>query len=192
MYAALDPRMTLINLLPKDGIGAEIGVFKGNFSDSLLNIARPKLLHLVDPWISSNSADHKHALYGQAQRSQADMDAMCAEVRARFAKKIEAGQVVIHREMSKPALEKLPDDSLDWVYIDGDHNEAGVATDLDVAFRKVKRSGLICGDDYTFGGWWRAGVVRATNKFIGDHFDQISIVFVIDTQFVLRKLPPTG
>ena len=190
MLAFVEPRTTLVNLLPKGGVGVEIGVFKGNFSDTILRIAQPKTLHLVDPWISSDAAEHRGALYGEAQRPQSDMDALCADVQLRFAKQIEAGRVVIHREMSQSAMEKLPDESVDFVYIDGDHNERGVDLDLDLAFRKVKREGLICGDDYMLGGWWRAGVIRATNRFIGEHFDQLAIVFACDGQFVLRKKAP--
>jgi hypothetical protein len=37
-------------MLPKGGIGAEIGVFTGLFSTVLLEIARPKKIYFVDPW----------------------------------------------------------------------------------------------------------------------------------------------
>ena len=36
--------------LPKNGIGAELGVFKGVFSSVLLETTKPKKLHLIDPW----------------------------------------------------------------------------------------------------------------------------------------------
>jgi hypothetical protein len=190
MLANLDPRATVAHTLPKGGVGVEIGVFKGQFSDMLLRIAHPTTLHLVDPWISSTADEHSRALYSQAHRSQKDMDNIYAEVRSRFAKPIETGRVVIHREMSKSAMEKFDDESLDFVYVDGDHNERGVSLDLDLAFQKIKRQGLICGDDYVLGNWWGGGVIRAINRFIGEHFDQLSIVFVCDHQFILRKMPP--
>jgi hypothetical protein len=189
MLANIEARSTLAHILPKGGEGVEIGVFKGNFSDLLLRIAQPKTLHLVDPWISTSSNEHVQSLYSQANRSQSDMDNLYADVQSRFAKQVETGRVVIHRETSESAMSKFGDESIDFVYIDGDHTEQAVDLDLELAFEKIKRHGLICGDDYVLGNWWRGGVVRAVNRFIGKYFDQLSIVFVCDHQFVLRKVP---
>ena len=43
-------------VLPKDGTGAEIGVFTGLFSPLLYRAASPRKLYLVDPW---------HTLFGE-------------------------------------------------------------------------------------------------------------------------------
>jgi hypothetical protein len=37
-------------LLPKGGVGAELGVFKRRFSPVLLRTTEAERLHLVDPW----------------------------------------------------------------------------------------------------------------------------------------------
>jgi hypothetical protein len=190
MLASIDPRLTVVHALPKGGVGVEIGVYKGVFSELLLRIAQPKTLHLVDPWVSSDADEHRGAMYSEGRASQTAMDEILAGVKSRFAKPIENGRIVIHREMSNVAMKTFADDSLDFVYIDGDHTERGVTVDLDWAFRKVKRGGLICGDDYSIGQWWAGGVVRATHKFIGEHFDQLMIVFVSQHQFMLRKIAP--
>src|ERR1700751_4582857 len=36
--------------LPKNGVGAELGVLKGNFSRVLLDFSAARELHLIDPW----------------------------------------------------------------------------------------------------------------------------------------------
>ena len=46
----ISDRRFLADMLPKGGIGAEIGVFTGLFSTVLLEIARPKKIYFVDPW----------------------------------------------------------------------------------------------------------------------------------------------
>ena len=188
MLAVIDSRSTVLHNLPKGGVGAEIGVFKGNFSDSLLRVTQPKILHLIDPWKSSGADIHKGAFYSEAQRSQKDMDEMFAEVEKRFTTQIQAGKVVMHRETSESALGAMADASLDWVYVDGDHTEGAVSADLELAFKTLRRGGLLCGDDYILGSWWGAGVVRAANRFIGRHAEEVSIIAFIDTQFIIRKL----
>ena len=43
-------RETLLGLLPKHGVVAELGVNKGDFSATILSENQPARLHLIDPW----------------------------------------------------------------------------------------------------------------------------------------------
>ena len=45
-----DDRTDLLKILPKNSIGAELGVWKGEYSEELLQIVQPSILHLVDAW----------------------------------------------------------------------------------------------------------------------------------------------
>ena len=45
---ALENRIKLLEMLPKNGVVAELGVNKGEFSKQILDITQPKKLHLVD------------------------------------------------------------------------------------------------------------------------------------------------
>jgi hypothetical protein len=58
--------------------------------------------------------------------------------------------VRIHRATSQEALSALPDGYLDWVYIDGNHNEPFIGQDIALCLRKVKPNGMIAGDDYNW------------------------------------------
>ena len=178
-------RRAVLKLLPKGGIGAELGVWKGAFSDALLTIAQPRLLHLVDPWQQNMDPAYDDALYGA--RMDESMDAIHADVCARFARQIADGTVRIHRMTSHAALSAMPADSLDYVYIDGDHSFAAVRSDLDFALDTVRPGGLICLDDYRMDKWWGDGVIRAVNQALGAHPDGLVAVFCANTQFVLRK-----
>jgi hypothetical protein len=40
----------LQRFVPKGLVGAEIGVFKGQFTPTILNVTEPAKLHLIDPW----------------------------------------------------------------------------------------------------------------------------------------------
>ncbi len=178
-------RQTLLEMLPKQGIGAEVGVFKGDFSDELLQNAKPERLYLIDPWIAVEGEVYRTARYGTARRSQADMDQIHAGVMRRFSEQITSGRVVIHRAPSATVLAAMPDRSLDWIYIDGDHTYESVIADLRLAFVKVRPGGFICGDDYSADGWWSHAVIRAVHDFLHETQAQVRIKFVIDTQFML-------
>jgi hypothetical protein len=185
MLVPISARQTLLETLPKGGIGAEVGVFRGDFSAELLQATRAERLHLIDPWVSLDDEAHKAAWYGAANRSQADMDQIHAAVTKRFAKHITAERVVVHRAPSTTALAALPDHSLDWIYIDGDHSYDGVIADLRLSLTKVKPGGFICGDDYLAGGWWKDGVICAVHEFLHEARPHVRIRFLIDAQFML-------
>jgi hypothetical protein len=188
MLAVVEPRQTLVEHLPKGTVGAEIGVYAGDFSEMLLRRAAPRTLHLIDPWMSQSGEPYSRALYGANQRDQAGMDALYQRVLKRFAPRIEAKSVIIHRQRSDEALGQFADGELDWVYIDGDHTLNAVLSDLRLAHRKVKPGGFIAGDDYVMGGWWGDGVIAGLHQFLAESDAKMVIHSVIGSQFLLRRL----
>ena len=188
MLAVVEPRRTLVEHLPKGTVGAEIGVFAGDFSELLLRRAAPRTLHLIDPWLSQSGETYRRALYGANQLDQAGMDALHQRVLKRFGQRIEEKSVIVHRQSSEEALSQFADGELDWVYIDGDHTLSAVLSDLRLTYQKVKRGGFIAGDDYLMGGWWGDGVVAALHQFLGECGAKIVIDCVIGSQFLLKRL----
>src|ERR1700761_4356532 len=57
-------RQQVIAMMPKNGIGAEIGVWKGEFSEQLLKGTQPQTLYLIDPWVVRDDPTHRKAWYG--------------------------------------------------------------------------------------------------------------------------------
>jgi hypothetical protein len=159
-------RRFVLELLPKSSVGVEIGVHKGDFAAVILGIVSPTLLHLIDPWKHETADAYKDAWYGgQATDGQREMDERYAGVLARFDAEVRSGQVQVHRAQSADVLDRMPDGSLDWVYIDGNHLFEFVRQDIALSFRKVRVGGYVTGDDYTDGGWWQGGVKRAVDEF---------------------------
>ena len=188
MRATINARQTVLDHLPRNSVGAEVGVFKGDFSALILKQVSPKKLYLIDPWLSVDSGIYRVAMYGSQRRSQADMDDIAAEVATRFSREVGGDQIAIVRQASATALSRMSDGALDWIYIDGDHTYQAVVQDLTLAFQKVKAGGLIAGDDYTLGNWFTDGVVRGLHQFLAEQGSAVKIVFVIDGQFMLRKI----
>jgi hypothetical protein len=98
---------------------AEIGVYKGDFSQQLLNLLNPACCYLID----------------------IDLDKLHPELRI-------DKRVRLLRGRSWEVLEEVSDSTLDYVYVDGDHSYEGVKNDLLITHRKTKPGGIIQFNDY--------------------------------------------
>jgi hypothetical protein len=145
-------RSFLFNFIPKKKICLELGVWKGHFAKEIIKHAKPSELHLVDPWIF---VEEMRKYFND----QEELDKIHQKVCKRFSDK---KFVTIHRCTSEQLAQNFSDEYFDWIYIDGDHSFEGVYSDLINYHSKVKKGGLIIGDDY--GGKSR-GVKKAVDKF---------------------------
>jgi predicted O-methyltransferase YrrM len=160
------PRTDLLHLLPKGGEVAEIGVAAGDFSAIILAHAKPRRLHLIDPWEHQDRIDYQH---DGNNVSDDEQERRCHAVATRFAVEIARGEVVLHRAYSQDAAATFEPGQFDWIYIDGLHSYDGVTSDLQHYKKKVKPGGLILGHDYTNhirAQQMQFGVVEAVNEFI--------------------------
>jgi predicted O-methyltransferase YrrM len=181
---ALD-RNRLLSLLPKDGVCAEIGTWRGDFAAAILSASSPGQLYLVDSWEYRTEEKYEQACYGgHAQAGQEGMDAMYQRVIDRFRSEIDSGRILVQRARSVDAAASFSDESLDWVYIDADHSYEGVKRDLDAYYRVVKSGGFLAGDDYgREDRWFGLGVTQAVDEFAG----RCAELTIIGTQFLLKK-----
>jgi len=164
---------------------AEIGTWKGDFAAVILAERRPRRLYLVDPWEYRTEEAYEQASYGgKMEGGQMALERMYQSVLERFKTEIADGRVVVMRRRSTDAAAEFAPESLDWVYIDGDHSYDGVRADLSAYFAAVRPGGLLAGDDYGHeGSWFEDGVKRAVDEFA----TRCAGLEVIGTQFVLRK-----
>lgn len=183
-------RKTLLARLPKGGIAVEIGVWHGDFSPIILDIVKPDRLFLIDPWEHIEVDSHSNAFVGRTKDDK--MEDIFQKVRKRFEKEIEAERVSIIRDYSVPALKLFDDESISFAYIDGDHSYEGVSADLKTIFPKIKFGGIIAFDDYHRRGWWKDGVIRAVNEFVGTHARQVRIRAIAGAQIAIEKIRPVA
>jgi methyltransferase family protein len=156
-------RRRLLRMLPKGSVGAEIGVWRGDFSAEILRTVRPAKLYLVDPWLLRTEPKYEHAMWGGATE-QAQLNDVLRFVRERFREEIAAGVVEVVRQDSATAAAAFPAEHFDWIYLDGDHTYESVQRDLEAFVPKLKPAGVITGDDYDNEGWWENGVRRAVDE----------------------------
>ena len=140
--------------------GAEIGVDRGRFSEYMFKVIPNLHLLCVDPWYWK--------LRGES-RYQSTV------------KRLEPHNATVIRKKSHEAVLEIEDESLDFVYIDGDHTFDYVMTDIIMWARKVRIGGIVAGHDlYRFRG---AGVVEAVEIYTKMH--------VITQWFVTDERTPT-
>jgi len=125
---------------------AEIGVFKGQFAATMLkecpSISR---YYMIDPW------QHLQDWNKPANKDNEVFEAYLAETKARtdFA----AAKRVILRGRTLDVIDEIPDGSLDFAYVDGDHTLRGIVIDLMRVYPKVRIGGWIGGDDFGANIW---------------------------------------
>ncbi|KCV82564.1 hypothetical protein ATO10_06466 [Actibacterium atlanticum] len=178
-------RKSVLDLFKKRGRGAEIGVFAGNFTRKILHDVNPTKLYLVDPWINFDDPGLEKSWYSKG--STHDMDQLYQKLRSKYDRRVANGQVEFLRGTAAEMMPQVEDESLDFVYIDGDHRYESVKIDLALAYQKIKPGGIIAADDHVLGYWWEDGVVRALNEFIGANAHDVSIIACDENQVVLRR-----
>jgi len=167
-------------VLPKGGVGAELGVFKGRFSPVLLDGTNARRLHLVDPWYLLTPRWH----WGHGDRSTVGA---VRRILRRWQAEIEAGRVVVHIGDDREVLASLDDHSLDWVYLDSSHAYQHTVEELALLRRKVRPGGVIAGDD------WRPdpshphhGVHRAVMELVRSDSCEVLYADAGDRQWAIR------
>jgi hypothetical protein len=118
--------------------GVEVGVECGVYSRILIEGAPRLRLTMVDPW--------EHYPGYRDHVSQDKLEGFYEE--ARKLTQEFPGHAMLMREYSVEAAELFHDGTLDFVYIDGNHNLQNVIADLAAWTPKVCSGGIIAGHDY--------------------------------------------
>lgn len=152
------PWTSAIGLVPKIAalgdniVGCEVGVSYGfnlvYFLDNLPNI---KKVYAVDPYMPYDDGPG-----GYVTQEVIDRVKQCMLVNTEPHKQ----KVNFINKMSKDAVSDIPDNSLDYIFIDGDHSYEAVASDMELYYSKVKSGGIFAGHDKGL-----PGVDRAVDEF---------------------------
>ena len=135
--------ISLINHLDCQNM-LEIGVYAGEFASQILSGC--KLLvkyYMLDPW--------KNLDDWNKPSNNVDFDIVynAMLLNTSFAE----SKRIILRGKTTEMIDDIDDESLDFIYIDGDHTLKGITIDLNNAWRKLKPDGIIGGDDFTPSIW---------------------------------------
>jgi len=118
--------------------GAEVGVWKGGYSAKFAKDAPAMHMLCVDSWAQHDGWDD-----GKASSAEKINEAY------KIAQSVLAGSgATIIRDYSVEAATRVPDGSLDFCYIDGNHKYQPVLDDLEAWAPKVRSGGILAGHDY--------------------------------------------
>ena len=125
---------------------AEIGVWKGDFSAFILsNVQQIETYYMVDPWQKLSDWNKpfnvEPEVFDQVYNEMVDKTSFAAD------------KLRILKGRTKNAVNTIPDESLDFAYIDGDHTLRGITIDLIKILPKIKTGGFIGGDDLVPTPW---------------------------------------
>lgn len=135
-------------------IGIEIGSYAGESAEIFLSSGAFKRLSCIDPWeMNYDPSD-----------CTGDEGLLVAE--QEFDKRFSGNPVVTKLKMkSSDAVSQFEDGTIDFIYIDGNHQYEFVKKDLELYVPKVKSCGIIAGHDY--GGPTTPGVTKAVDEYFG-------------------------
>jgi Methyltransferase domain len=162
----------------------EVGVWKGEYAETVLQQCDSiRQYYMLDPWATLPDWNKPFNVAPQ-QFDEVYEEAMR---RTDFA----AQKRIILRGRTKEVIDKLPDNTLDFAYIDGDHTLRGITIDLIKVLPKIRDGGLIGGDDFTNTPWqhdakYEPTLVCPFSVYFAEAMD-LPIIALPFNQFVIQK-----
>lgn len=117
-------------------VGAEVGVFEGTWTRALLQKIPGLKLFGIDLW--ENYQGYERDLAAQYLTSAYE----------KALENVKGYDCQLIKGWSNEVVKQFKDESLDFVYIDGNHVFEYVVEDIALWSPKVRKGGIICGHDY--------------------------------------------
>lgn len=142
----------------------EIGTHRGEFAKVILDSWQGKKLHCVDPWaVPKGYEDQAKLLWGGAANRKEDFEA------AKAVHEFHPGRMGFYMMQSEDAVTEFASNSVDFVYVDGDHRYDYVLSDLSTWWGKIKPGGVLAGHDWIQPGEshsWANEIQQALRVFV--------------------------
>jgi predicted O-methyltransferase YrrM len=135
-------RVHMLSALPRGGVVAELGTYRGDFARHIVAQTAPSALHLIDiDFTPFNATD------------------------------LDGPTVHRHVGLTREVIATFADETFDWIYVDGDHSYAAAMGDAEAAAPKVRRGGYLVFNDFAIIDPYlgRYGVHAAVTRFATTH-----------------------
>lgn len=169
----INTRNEITDLLNENSVGCELGVFEGDFSKILIQSNKFNKLFLVDVF------NGKAYNFGKKYH---DASVLENQVKNRFK---EYSYVEVIKNDSLSFLKSIPDNSLDFIYIDTVHSYDQTKLELEESYRVIKNNGFVCGHDYC---QMFSGVIQSVQEFISKHNLQTIVTTEADFPSFIIKI----
>ncbi len=146
--------------LPEQPTCVEIGVLYGDFAKLILDIIKPHVLLLVDPY---REGDIKYggslSQLSTSYSTEKDYDNLLV----RFKQETLTGQVLVSKGFSFEVVSFFVNKSFNFIYHDASHTYEDLKRDMSDWLPKLKEEAVCAGHDYiNFEGF---GVIQAVDEF---------------------------
>lgn len=131
-------------------VGAEVGTEHGRYAEMLCNSIPDLKLYCIDPYMNIP--------YYEGYKEQTEVDTFYEAAKAKLSKY----NAEIMKMTSMEAVKKFEPNSLDFVFIDGNHHFEFVVNDIIHWSRVIKPGGVVYGHDYSD----QFHVKQAVNAFV--------------------------
>lgn len=142
-----------VNYFPNNSHFVEIGVAEGKSSAYLgveiINSGKQIKLDCIDAWLMKTDSSKN---YTQTFRN--NLKPIWDKL-----------DISVIQNYSTEASKLYSDESLDFVFIDGDHSYEGLSADIINWLPKLKSNGIIAGHDYT--NEYKTNVIKAVDEYFG-------------------------
>ena len=138
--------------------GVEVGTYEGEYSESICKANPQMKLWTIDPWLAYEG-------YGDFT-SQIVLTSLFKKAKKRLSA---YPKCKIMRTSSMNAIKEFRNNSLDFVYIDANHQDPYITKDITEWQKKIRVGGIMAGHDYirmrsvSESGEW--DVVSAVNRY---------------------------
>lgn len=151
----------ILSKLGDNLVGCEVGTYQGWSLVYLLNnTSNISQIYAIDPFTPYDDTPTGGALV--TQEMQDYNKGMWHINTEQFSNKL----LLIHKSASD-AVDQFNDSSLDFIFIDGDHNYEAVKTDMNLYYKKIKSGGIFSGHDYAYAT--NGDVSRAVHEFMKEN-----------------------
>jgi len=198
----LTDRYTLLDSLPKSWkTGVEIGCWEAWYTCNMIMRTSMRVT-TIDPWVTTPDYDSTnveisdvwqqnsdgcvtpHARYLMSLRNlqtqQADMlERTMTLKQAALDFRLYKGYFEVWRGYSYDLCAYVPDNIVDFLYIDGEHNYEAVTQDMQQWWRTIKHGGIMAGHDYNEGN---PGTRRSVDEFVEKHNLEFQITGINEAQ----------
>lgn len=151
-------------------VGVEVGIDRGEFG--LLLCKEGLKVYGIDPYVSYDG--YKDELYNSEELLNSRYEEAL--------KNLKGYDYTFIKKFSVDAIKDFEDNSLDFVYIDGNHTLPYIAQDIFGWERKVKKGGIISGHDYAI---VRGPRERQEPKV----YDGTHVKFAVDSFAYIARIP---
>lgn len=138
-------RYEVLKELPRGGTAVEVGVAYGDFTRPILEIMQPDIFIAIDNFsISPQDEPWGRQLLKNSRSNHYDY--YCGQFRDRIGE----GRMFVRKGLSWEMIAALPDNSVDYMYVDADHSYDSVFKEIQALKTKMKPNGIVQFNDYTY------------------------------------------